>query len=674
MWINTEEFSREAQAFMRNLRQNGEGSYINAPRGSKDWDDYWDLQEKYCREGFEVGGVKIPGEYYGYLNFAQIKLTMDPKVKLTGPVKKAKADKLVTFPQFWDGDAEYYRECELAREAGEHMIVLKARRKGYSYKNGWKCAHKYTFERNSISLIGAYEKKFLYPEGTMRMTVDYLDFLSKYTDFGKPRQHVNRQDHVVASHERKEPDGRIIKAGFRSQIMAVTFKDNPDAARGKDASLILFEEAGKFPNLKAAFAATEPSVRNGAYVTGQIYVFGTGGDMEGGTVDFESMFYDPKTYNFRAYDNTYDEGMSGNSIGFFVPDWKNKPGFIDPQGNSLKDQALNFENEQRENIRQTSKDPGVIDKHITEYPQTPKEATLQLSTNYFPKAELLQQEKKVSTDRSIKFLGVNGFMSYDSENRVTFQPSGDARPIQNFPIKPDVDGTGCIVQYQEPYKVNGYVPTGLYFIAHDPYGVSGAGSSLGATYVIKRPNAFTQPDDIIVAEYVARPHSQDDYNYQLFALAEYYNAKIAFENDRGNVIEYARRTHKLHMLEEEFDVYDKNDRVGNKLGRNYGMSMNNKERKKQGCIYLRDWLLTTRGKELDGTTRMNLHMIYSQPLLQELIKFDFDGNFDRVSALLIGMYYMKQLFMKPITEVPYDPYEDDPFFRRNNGGNSPDKY
>jgi len=146
-------------------------------------------------------------------------------------------------------------------------------------------------------------------------------------------------------------------------------------------------------------------------------------------------------------------------------------------------------------------------------------------------------------------------------------------------------------------------------------------------------------------------------------IARYYNCKVGFENDRGNVIQYAR-THKLlSWLQDEQDIYDKGEKVSNGLGRSYGMSMSNLKKKQQGALYLRDWLLTKRGIDVTGKVKLNLNLIYSVPLLEELIKFDYDGNFDRVSSLLIAMYYQKQIAPKGI-EVPNYVYNTDSFFSR----------
>ena len=285
--INTREFCREAIVFKENERKNGKGfgKYIDAQRGSKEWKEYWDIQEFYCKNGFSVGGVKITGEHYFYLNFCQIELKEQILIEHVTKETKRKVESLVTFPAFWDSDWYYFTESFLARENGQHMIVLKPRRRGYSYKNAAKCAYNYTFFRKSTSLILAEDKK--YSEETMSMAVDYLDFLNKYTDFGHPRMHTDRRKiEVQASFEEITPDGRKVTGGFFSRIMQFTTKNNPDVARGKAASLILFEEAGSFSNLLATYKITKATVEESINVSGQCVLFGTGGDFSGGQVDF----------------------------------------------------------------------------------------------------------------------------------------------------------------------------------------------------------------------------------------------------------------------------------------------------------------------------------------------------------------------------------------------------
>jgi hypothetical protein len=657
--INIDKFRVPGLTFIDNYKKTGREFYIDAPRGSLEWKLYWDEQEYYCKYGFSVDGIRITGDHYFYLNFCMIMITTAGKAAEAIVKKKSADTKILTFPEFWDADYYYYHEIEKARADGQHLLVLKPRRRGYSYKNAALAAKKYTFERNATVLILGYDLTFA--QETMKMAVDYLDFLIRCTDFGKSRDYADKPKEIVeASFTETMPDGRKVKGGYMSRIMCATSKNNPDVARGKGASLVLFEEAGSFDNLKATYMATKPTVESGQFVTGQMILFGTGGDMTGGMVDFEDMFYNPEPYGLRPYANIYEDGMENTQIGFFLPDYYCKDGFI-INGVSQATEARQYEEAERDRIRRTSKDPSLIDKRLVEYPQTPREALTKISSNIFPKGELQAQLNKLKSGKA-GYLGVPGLLLRNSDGLVTFEHSGDERPIMNFPVKRDQDTRGCVVQYQGPYRVNGGVPSNLYYICHDPYAFDETqGESIGATFVIKRMNNESAPDDYIVAEYVGRPATQDEYNRNLFLLAEYYNAKIGFENDRGNVIEFAKNNRLLHWLEEEFDVYDKNNKIANKLGRKFGMSMSNLERKRQGCIYLRDWLLRERGRDSTDKPTYNLNMINSIPLLEELIKYEYDGNFDRVSALLVGMYYEKQLLTTPVLKREYA--YDDPFFQ-----------
>jgi hypothetical protein len=248
-------------------------------------------------------------------------------------------------------------------------------------------------------------------------------------------------------------------------------------------------------------------------------------------------------------------------------------------------------------------------------------------------------------------IGVAGEMYYNTKGKPDFAPNSSVRPIYKFPHRPDDDLTGTVVIYEAPFKTQeDIIPKNLYIICHDPYaqGKAASSMSLGAAYVIKVPNNLSKPDDIIVASYIGRPATQDEYNRNLFMLAEYYNAKIGFENDRGEVIAYAKRFRKLHLLQEEFEMLDKRELRSKNVKRQYGMHMT-EQRKAQGELYIRDWLISGRGQNEDGEITLNLQKIYDPALLQELIKFNRKGNFDRVMALMVGMYHTRELYNKELS-------------------------
>lgn len=681
MFTNTAEFSYEARQFKK------QGFYSPDPYGSIGWFNYWKEQQRRCLEGYQIGDTRITGDHYAYLNFGQILLTDKTNAHENVTKKKSRTGKkVVSFPDFWDGDYDYFWALDIAENGiseqayhdlnmeinihpdylggGHHIIVSKARRKGFSFKNAFRAANRYNHIRNSNSIIGAYDSSYLYPEGTMSMVSDYINFFNTHTGWGK-RMLINTKPHKKSGYT-EYIDGKQVEKGYKSQVIAVTFQNNADAARGKNASQIFFEEGGAFDNLKSAYAATRPTVEDGAIVTGIIIIFGTGGDMERGTVDFESMFYNPEPYNLIPIENIWDDGADGSHCGFFFPDYKNKIGYIDDDGNSDKEGAYEYENNIRLKIKNTATDPSTIDKHVIEQPFTPAEAFMQTGSNVFPVSELNQWKNYLQTSKVFKNLGIPGEIVHDNE-KLVFKPNDSLNPLWDYPDDRNEDLSGCIVQYQAPFKENsGKTPADLYIIVHDPYAhdTNTNQGSLGAAYVIKRINPYSRPDDLIVASYVGKPGKQDDYNENLFKLAEYYNAKIGFENDRGDVVSFSKRKHKTHFLMEELEIIKPKENVAfRKLGRSFGMSMGSGERKAQGDLYLRDWLLRERGKDENGKTIYNLHKIYDLALVKELIKYNPKGNFDRVSAMKVGMYFLQDMFDREVQSAQTE--EKDSFWERD---------
>lgn len=158
-------------------------------------------------------------------------------------------------------------------DGGYHIVVGKCRRKGFSLKGAGIGTNTYNTIRNAQIILGASDKKYLYPRGIMTMTADYMNFLNEHTAWAKSRDYVDKQDHKRASYM-TYVNGRKVEGGYLSEVFALTFNDNPDAARGKDAVLVLLEETGAFDNLKASYSAIFPALTSGSFITGQMILFG----------------------------------------------------------------------------------------------------------------------------------------------------------------------------------------------------------------------------------------------------------------------------------------------------------------------------------------------------------------------------------------------------------------
>ena len=669
IFVNTQCFREEGLHFLKH------GYYCPDPRGSYGWRDYWEEQLKRCKEGYTSGGVRINGHHYFYMNFAPIQVV---KILSEGVGKKERS-----MPEFWDGDYNYFWTLDIARygieivnklsteerthiktlpslekalrlkqeleklqlsitiepdylSGGWHVIVGKARRKGYSYKNGAICANIYNTIPDSLTIIGAFDKKYLYPEGTMGMATDYLNFLNKSTGWGKSREYVDKQEHKRASYK-ENIAGSVAEAGYMSDIMALTFKDNPDAARGKDAQYVLLEEAGAFPNLQDSYMATTPGLSAGKFITGQVIIFGTGGDMEGGTIDFANMFYNPKTFGLLPVNNIWDENAGETKCGFFHPTYWNREGYYDEFGNSDTETAIKDEKAFREDlVRNASNGMTVLQQRVQEFPLCPAEAFLTVSTNNFPVIELRNRLNILDRERLHEIKGQAVSLMREPDGKVRAKPimNADEHPPILWNFKPKTtDLRGCPVIFEYPIE---NAPKGLYKIGYDPYRQD-QGTSLSAIYVKKGVHKYSSTRDKLVAFYVGRPGDPDDVNKIFELFIELYNTTGMYENEVTHVKSYFTRRKKLHLLAAQPDgVISKNIKES-KVARIYGCHMND-QLKDAGEKYIKSWLLKERDIDEEGNIVTTIDTLDDPGLIEELILYNRKGNFDRVMALMQVMF------------------------------------
>lgn len=679
-FVNTKEFSKTGDFFLKN------GVYTNAHPvyDREEYTRFWDEEEKRRKNGMVLPGklikengiwklqeVHITGEHYGYLNYGEIKRSKDfenkggilfspngEKLALEnkgrGTTKKSKL-----LPAFWDGDYYFFKAVELCREVERHLVVGKARRKGYSYKNGFLVANLADLYPNSTSVVGAYDGASLFEDGTMNKVQGYLDFICKHTDWKKRRLH-NRLEHIEIGYRFA---GDPVKRGFLSNIYTAILAKDPGGLRGKDADFIIVEEVGKMVNFAEVLAPTLKTLEDGIHMTGLMIVFGTGGGDDKYWQAFEDLFYSTYEQKFITFDNVWDEELDGTGCGFFHSAFMSKPGLIDVHGNSDVRGAIEFEMKERAKLKNN---PVKLNNYVMEEPFSPGEAFSRAGNSMMPTRELDVQLRKVLYDPDLKNLGREGIF-IEEKGKIKFYDrnilgSSLMNPIppvvNDYPLKPDTVVEGCWVLWEQPYRDprTGEIPENLYRVWNDPFGISKDAEeftlkdSLGGTYLYEVGNNFTPTKgDRIIAEYVGRTEDMEDYDRQMFLGAVYYNAKILYENDRGEVYTNAKKLGYLDLLVDEPEfMYQKDLQAGGK-GRKKGISIaTNVNRKINGAIYVKKWLTEKRGEDQYGNKLLNLHYIYSAGLLRELIKYDGKRNADRVSTLIIGMYDIRELLHKGI--------------------------
>lgn len=624
------------------------GSYCQYPEGTSEYFKYWDEQMDRCKYGYTADdGDFISGYNYFYLNFCPIQRIIYTTINNPDGSTKIKKTRDLQFPDFYDYDYYFFQAVKDAEGEGKHLCALKSRRKGYSYKNAAMACRNYYLFAGSKTYIYASNKQYLTEDGILTKAWDYMDFIDKNTAWGKKRS-VNTQMRKRAGFFTKDEYGNEIELGFKSEIIGVTLKDNPDVVRGKAGKLIIFEEAGSFSELGAAWQIARPSVEQDGMAFGTMIAFGTGGDEDSHFETLKDMFYNPDGYNCIGFDNIWDETPSDKKCGFFIPqytnmDFRDDAGnriYMDNDGNTLRRKSVEYILAERRKVIENATNSVAVDRYVAEHCITPQEACLEFGGNIFPKKELQEQLAKIRINKSLSNMKQVGDLVWETDGSLKWviKKHGD---ITHYPLKKDDDPTGSIVIWEHPMKD---APIGLYILGVDPYDHDQSGTnSLGSTFVYKRFQDFENYYDIIVAEYTGRPSTAEEYYENLRKLAVYYNGRIMYENERKGLFPYFTAKHCDYLLADQPDIIS--DIVGNtKVQRKKGCHMN-KQIKQWGEGLIKDWL-----DEEQAPGKKNLHNILSEPLLEELISYNDTGNFDRVMALMQVMIYREQLYNVKVKE------------------------
>lgn len=482
---------------------------------------------------------------------------------------------------------------------------------------------------------------------------------------------------VIAEYKKKV-GGDWKDLGSKSTIKNRSFKDNPFAGQGDRNTYILLEEVGMFQHLIASRNALEENMKHsGVYKFGTMLMIGTGGDMHGGgTWDAQKMFYDPEAFNLLSFNDTWEHR---GKIAYFTPAYLGLNHLKDEEGNTNIEKGIEELMAQREKLMNSKSGRDALDNVIQYQPLVPSEVFLTKQGNIFPISELRDRLAKVDTYNITEKLEKKVKLYFDSTVRQGVNYKIDVRneltAINNFPWSDDNNREGCVVIYDFPeLDEEGNVPKDLYIIGHDPYrSDSASGGSLAATIVLKTKKHFSKyGHDEVVAVYYGRPYEgRHIVNENLLKLGMFYNAKIYFENNVGNVKEYFEKMKRLDLLAKRPQtVLTKTASFSKVESHEYGYPISNEKLKLEAISYVRDWLLEERGRisatiqydsnesikdkkkgkhtkqviiqegDFEDRIERNLDKISDRVLLKELIMFNMDGNFDAVMALaacIIGL-------------------------------------
>lgn len=615
---------------------------------------FWDEEKRRCIEGYirESDGEWITGYHYFYLNYSPIEIVEELKEEVingtltTTQLEEAveggiRSERVQDFPRIWDGDYLFFHYVEQGEAEGKHGSVLKCRGRGYSFKGGSMQARNYFMIRGSKSYSFASEQEYLTRDGILSKSWVNLNFIDNNTPFTQPRDYKDTEMHKRASY--KDVDNKTEK-GMLSEIIGVTCKNDPNKGRGKRGKLLFFDESGKFPGLQQTWAIARKSVEQGRYVYGYMITAGTGGTMGADFEAAEKFFYSPDGYNIKSLTNVFDKGAVNTRCALFIPEYLNREGCYDKDGNSDVIKALFEILIQRQKVRNNTLDGTALVQEKAEAPITPQEAVLRVEGSIFPVTELKDYLAEISPNMA-RFVAPHyvGTLIPESDGSMKFVfTNGTTTPIREFPATENK--VGAIEVFEVPARVKDNY---RYIIGVDPIDSDEVtySNSLGSVIVFDR---WTRR---IVAEYTGRLETTNAFFEIVYRLAIYYNATIMYENNKKGLYGYFQMIKKnIGILADtpEF-ILDKQTLKPRNVSNNTTKGINATAAiNAYGRRLQVDWMLENAYEEFDINAEEtdeprlvtnNIHKIRSIGYIKECIAWNADINCDRVSAMNMVMLY-----------------------------------
>lgn len=637
----------------------------------------------------ESDGEWVTGYLYWFLNYSPMMLSKIREYKdKDGKKRKSKrADRVESLPECWEGIYWRFHCLDQASngglynnsEGGQHMAELASRGKGKSYSLASILNHIFVVGENKDAhekvkgIVTAYQKEYLTKDGVLNKFVDMANFCATNTQFPRKRLKNSLQEMTwTMGYKDMELD---IERGTQNTVLGVSSKDDESKLRGKRAAKILIEEFGTFPRLVDLYNVLLPSVQDGDITFGQIYMLGTAGDNESDFAGAQEIMYNPRGYNMYALPNVFDKYNQGKPyFVFFFPGYVNRKGCYNEDGVSDIIKALIEILMNRYRVKYNSTDPNTIIKTIAEVPITPAEAIVKTGVNMFPVADLTERIGQLDSNPTEYNDVYVGDLVFGKNGQVEYKPTS-AQPIRDFPHKDNkIEGAIEIFQMPEIDKNTNKPYNDRYILGADPYDDDESNTmSLGSIFVL---DLWT---DRIVAEYTGRPSFADDYYEICRKLCLFYNGRLNYEYNKKGLFSHFSTRNSLYLLTDVLDFLKEKqmmkDGIGNKSkGTNASPAINAYARSR-----LRSWLLSPVPviQTIDGESKEvmvpRLFTVRNRALLKELINYNSEGNFDRISAMGMLMLLREDKMIKYQGDVGRGRQEDaensydgeDPFFKRN---------
>lgn len=622
-----------------------------------------------------IEDVWITGGHYNFLNYTRMERTDESSVIVTE--HGATAKKIYSFPSFIDAQFWTWQIIEFCRRNGLHLIIDKTRRGGFSYIMAADSSNEVNLSKHKVVIHVAADNKYLIKQGGLSdFAVNNLKFFEEKTPF-KRGIFSPTTDSFKLGYRMK--NGVEADDSWSSSLLSVSANNNPDCAIGKDAVTIKVEELSTMQNFDEFMNVTEPTMTVGTRTTGTLMAWGTA--TAANMQIFEQNFYNPRAFGFMAFENVFDNDARNEVCGFFKSYAWGLEGEIDgvkgfdEDGNSNLRIGLQLAARERIEKKKTAKTFAEYLNYLGQRALFPAESFSSANENIFSSEALNKFEDKLRIDNSYKFY-TDGELFEDGTKKIYFKSNARIRIenpdmktydyIQGVPRRGNEDPHGCIrvwfaPEYEETYindrLVRSILP-GTYVAVYDPVGIDKDKKEItdrhshNSIFVIEMPRERNGFKPKLCAAYYGRTERLEEADEKFYRLCKWYNCigTGIVEINRGETVSNFRKWKATKYLGYE-PLYVWDSAVKEKVSTSYGYNIGSGLKKLDGLRLLKEFLYEVIGKNEFGEDIYVFERFLDYQTILELKKFNAEGNFDRISSLILLGIYWKSIDIKGKREL-----------------------
>ena len=622
-----------------------------------------------------IEDIWITGGHYNFLNYTRMERTDESSVIVTE--HGATAKKIYSFPSFIDAQFWTWQIIEFCRRNGLHLIIDKTRRGGFSYIMAADSSNEVNLSKHKVVIHVAADNKYLIKQGGLSdFAVNNLKFFEEKTPF-KRGIYSPTTDSFKLGYRMK--NGVEADDSWSSSLLSVSANNNPDCAIGKDAVTIKVEELSTMQNFDEFMNVTEPTMTVGTRTTGTLMAWGTA--TAANMQIFEQNFYNPRAFRFMAFENVWDNDARNEVCGFFKSYAWGLEGEIDgvkgfdEDGNSNLRIGLKLAAQERIKKKKTAKTFAEYLNYLGQRALFPAESFSSASENIFSSEALNKFEDKLRVDNSYKFY-TDGELFEDGTKKIYFKSNARIRIenpdmktydyIQGVPRRGNEDPHGCIrvwfaPEYEETYigdrLIRSILP-GTYVAVYDPVGIDKDKKEItdrhshNSIFVIEMPRERNGFKPKLCAAYYGRTERLEEADEKFYRLCKWYNCigTGLVEINRGETVSNFRKWKATKYLGYE-PLYVWDSAVKEKVSTSYGYNIGSGPKKLDGLRLLKEFLYEVIGKNEFGEDIYVFERFLDYQTILELKKFNAEGNFDRISSLILLGIYWKSIDIKGKREL-----------------------